>query len=135
MATTGLSMAEHAQAVTDPAEAGRVIARQHHVGSFVQQDSHSPIAALGDAADIVDLPGLEVPRHQAEIAPTSRDRRNRSGASIVATKANAVLAYAGNGHQALAGMRRTGQQAHVTVDRNDRFKNGLAGSEQALHGS
>ena len=90
MATTGLSMAEHAQAVTDPAEAGRVIARQHHVGSLVQQDLHSPVAALGDAADIVDLPGLEVPRHQAERASTSRDRRNRSGASIVATKANAV---------------------------------------------
>ena len=68
MATTGLSMAEHAQAVTDPAEAGRVIARQHHVGSLVQQDLHSPVAALGDAADIVDLPGLEVPRHQAEIS-------------------------------------------------------------------
>jgi hypothetical protein len=34
------------------------VAGQHDVGGLIQERSHAPIAAFGDAADVVDLAGL-----------------------------------------------------------------------------
>ena len=42
-------------------------AGQHHIGGFVQQRAKPPVAALGDAACIVDLTGLITTRDQAQI--------------------------------------------------------------------
>ena len=67
-----------------------VEAGQHDVGGLVQQRPHPPVAAFRDAADVVDLPGLIAFWNEAQIGPTSRDRRMRDGSSIAATKASAV---------------------------------------------
>jgi hypothetical protein len=44
-----------------------LVARQHDIGGLVKQHPHPPIAAFGDAADIVDLARLIPPGDQAQI--------------------------------------------------------------------
>ena len=54
----------------------------------MQQGSHPPIAAFGDAAGVIDLPRLIPPGDKAQIgADVAKDRRMREGSSIAATKA------------------------------------------------
>ena len=42
-------------------------ARQHDIRGLIEQRAHPPVAALGDAAGVVDLAGLVTAGHEAEI--------------------------------------------------------------------
>jgi hypothetical protein len=44
-----------------------LVAGQHDIGGFVQEGPHPPIAALRDAADVVDLARLMPPWNQPQI--------------------------------------------------------------------
>ena len=68
-----------------------LVAGQHDIGGLVQQGSHAPVAALRDAADVVDLARLMPPGDQSQIgADVSGSARCAQARPIAKTKARAV---------------------------------------------
>ena len=78
---------------------GPFIARQHDVGGLVEQCTHPPIAALRDAAGVVDLTRLIASRHQTEISANVTRSSEASGIVDCGREGESgQLANTGNAH-------------------------------------
>lgn len=113
-----------------------LVARQHDVCCFVEQGSITPVANLGDAADIVDLTRLVASRNEAEIG--AKISRPAEAAWIVdgrRERESGQRAYAGDRHQPAASIGRADELLDICVDRRDRSEHRVSGGNEPAHGA